>query len=214
MCLRRVDAAGEQHRRHLARLLRQFASGPASLGDRVQIDHAVDAFVAVLQAPPSCGSRRGSCRVGQCRRAGCRRRRVAWRRPVSEWGRTDGRSSAGAQGWADGDVRVASIIAMGDHHAAHTRLPSSAPELRRSGRGDRLVHAAVPKLHEGRLGRLSGAAVAKQRHGAVHQGRRTAANRAAERDLAFRLARHGRARKPGNLPGPRGCSAAAALHHR
>jgi hypothetical protein len=39
------------------------------------------------------------------------------------------------------------------------------------------------------LGRLSGAVVAEQRDGAVHQGDRAAADRTAERDLALRLAR-------------------------
>ena len=47
----RVDAAGKQHRRHLARLLRKLRR-VLPLGDRVQVDHAVDAVVAVLQRDP------------------------------------------------------------------------------------------------------------------------------------------------------------------
>ena len=53
-----------------------------------------------------------------------------------------------------------------------------------------------PSTREGQLGRLSGAPVAQRRAGAVHQGRHAAADRAAERDLAFRLACHRRRRQP------------------
>ena len=47
----RVDAGRQQHRRHLARLLRKLL-WVLPLGDRVQVDHAVDALVAVLQRDP------------------------------------------------------------------------------------------------------------------------------------------------------------------
>ena len=100
----------------------------------------------------------------------------------------------------------------GPADAADPRFPSSAPELGRSRRGDRLVCAAVPELHQGRMGRLPGAAVAQQRDGAVHQGGPAAAVGAAERDLAFRLACHRRAQEPRRLPGARRGEAAAALH--
>ena len=49
--LARVDAAGEQHRRHLAGLLRELLR-VLPFGDRMQVDHAVDAVVAVLQRHP------------------------------------------------------------------------------------------------------------------------------------------------------------------
>ena len=46
-----VDAAGEQRRRHLARLRRQLARVLPD-GDGVQIDDAEDAFVIALQSHP------------------------------------------------------------------------------------------------------------------------------------------------------------------
>ncbi len=88
-----------------------------------------------------------------------------------------------------------------DRHAPGTGLPSSAPEFGRSRQRDRLLHPAVPEHGEGELGRLSGAQIAQQRAGAVHQGRQGAADRAAECDLAFRLARHRRAPQPRDLQG-------------
>ena len=49
--LPRIDAAGQQDRRHLARLPRQLLR-VLPLGDRVQVDHAIEALVFVLQRHP------------------------------------------------------------------------------------------------------------------------------------------------------------------
>ena len=53
-----------------------------------------------------------------------------------------------------------------------------------------------PSCTKGEWAGYPGAAVAQQRDGAVHQGGHAAAVAAAERDLAFRLARHRRAQEP------------------
>ena len=81
--------------------------------------------------------------------------------------------SRDCDGAARGDVRAGEWNARdgGDQHAPTARLPSPASELGRSRRGDRLLHAAVSEHLQGELGRLAGAEVAQQRHGAVHQGR-------------------------------------------
>ena len=49
ICFSRVDAGGEEGRGDLARLARE-QPGILRLGDGVQVDHAIEALVVVLQA--------------------------------------------------------------------------------------------------------------------------------------------------------------------
>ena len=72
-------------------------------------------------------------------------------------------------------------------HAFGPRVPSSASELRRSRRGDRVLRPAVPDLEEGELGRPAGARLPERRPDPVHPGRRCAGDVTADRDLALRL---------------------------
>src|SRR3954471_2357902 len=96
-------------------------------------------------------------------------------------------------------------------HAPHTRLSSSAPELGRSRRRDRFLHAPFPEHAEDDVGRLSGAQITEQCDAAVQQGCSSAADAAADGDLAFRLARHRFPPEPGNLQEPYRYQALAAL---
>ena len=87
----------------------------------------------------------------------------------------------------------------GDTHACDAALPSPASQLGRSRCRDRFLHPAVLQHVEDDLGRLSRAEIADRRADPVHQGRHAAADLAADRDLAFRLARastRARASKP------------------
>src|SRR5687767_12102945 len=89
-----------------------------------------------------------------------------------------------------------------NYHASGARVPSSAPERRRSRRGDRLLRPAVSDLEGVVLGRPARARVSQRRPRPLHEGRCTATDVAADRHLALRLARHRHAREPGDVPGP------------
>src|SRR5277367_3536128 len=96
-------------------------------------------------------------------------------------------------------------------HAADTEISSPAFELDRPRCGDRVLHTAVSEYLQRELGRLSRTQIAERRHGAVHQSRYAASERAAERDLALRVARHRVAAQSRNLQDPARGRAAAAL---
>ncbi len=75
-----------------------------------------------------------------------------------------------------------------------------------------LLHPAVRHDVEGKLERPAGAQVADQCAGSVQQGRDAARDLAADRDLAFRLARGRFAQEPRALQDPARREAAPALH--
>ncbi len=89
---RRIYAAGQQRGGHLQRLGAQLCRVLEG-GDRVQVHHAEQALVGVLQTPPIGEWRPGSCRWWGCRRAGCRRGRGAWGVNGAERGKREGRPS-------------------------------------------------------------------------------------------------------------------------
>ena len=82
---------------------------------------------------------------------------------------------------------------------ASTGVSSSASQLRQSRSGDRVLLESVSLDIEGHVRRTAGVAIAEQRVGAVQQGRRAAGDAAANRVLAFRVARHRRARDARSL---------------
>src|ERR1041384_7445116 len=82
------------------------------------------------------------------------------------------------------------------YHASGTRVPPSAPELRRPRRGDRLLRPPLPALDPHDVGRAARARGAERRARALHARRRAAADFAAVRHLALRLARHRHQREP------------------
>ena len=69
-----------------------------------------------------------------------------------------------------------------------------------------------PTTAKASWGGLPALAVAEQRPDPVHPGGHPAADVAADRDLAFRLACHRHARAPRRVPEPAGRHAGAALH--
>ena len=71
-----------------------------------------------------------------------------------------------------------------------------------------------PTTAKGSWGGFAGAPIAERRAGAVHQGRPAADERAAECDLAFRLACDRRPPQPRNLQDPARGRAVAALYDR
>src|SRR5579871_5711384 len=95
-------------------------------------------------------------------------------------------------------VRVVERAARaGAGGAADTRLSPPAPELDEPGQGDRLVREGLSGQSARHVGRSAGAEGAEQRADPLHESRSAAGDAAADRVLAFRLARAARARDDG-----------------
>ena len=82
--------------------------------------------------------------------------------------------------------------------AADDAFSSRSPELDEPRGSDRLLHQGVPDLDEGEHRRVRRPEDG-ERLRAVHEGEYAAAERSADRDLAFRLARAGFARAHGHV---------------
>ena len=116
----------------------------------------------------------------------------------------DGRSGSSSS-TARGLAALAGLRASGSSaprrasSAASSGVSSSPSQLGQSRSGDRVLHEGVSLNIEGNVRRSARVAIAEQRVGVVQQGRRAAGHAAANRVLAFRLARHRRARDARSL---------------
>ena len=107
-------------------------------GDRVQVDHAVERVVGVLQRHPLAQRARGSCRGGTSRRwAGCR----------------TGREAEGTWRWSLSAARC-SRAGIGDDHLDPLELLQVGVASRGHGAAQRpdQVHRAVRRRSTGRAG--------------------------------------------------------------
>ena len=189
MCFARIDAAGQQHRRHLARLLRQLLR-VLPLGDRVQIDDAVDAVVTVLQRHPVAQRAEVVAEMGDA--GGLDAGEDALHGGlIADPGR---RRKAGLSWRRPGEDRTM-LPTPGFHHL---HLNSVDP--------DAAIDWYTRQFPSCTKGDWAGFPALLSPNNVMvlfTKVDRAAAHRAAERDLAFRLARHRRAQEPRHLSGTR-----------